>query len=230
MHVRCPHCHNPIELVDETPLSDLTCPSCGSSFSLVGSGETVSYRTETRTLGHFELIEQVGVGHFGSVWQARDTELDRTVAVKIPRKDQLDPAETEQFLREARAAAQLRHPNIVTVHEVGREDDTIYIASDFIQGANLKEWLTGQRLTPREAAELCVKLADALHHAHEAGVVHRDLKPGNIMVTVERPESRAKLQRCRAQLPALDSRPWTLDSLPTSWISVWPSERPARSP
>ena len=68
------------------------------------------------------------------------------------------------------------------VHEVGREDNTLYIVSDFIDGCSLKDWLTGHRLTPKEAAELCVKIADALHAAHEASVVHRDLKPGNVMM------------------------------------------------
>ncbi len=131
------------------------------------------------------MIESIGVGHFGTVWKARDTELDRTVAIKVPRKDQLDEAETDQFFREARAAAQLRHPNIVSVHEVGREDGTIFIASDYVHGANLQEWLTGQRLTARETAGLCLKIAEALHHAHEQGVVHRDLKPSNIMLDLQ---------------------------------------------
>jgi WD40 repeat protein/serine/threonine protein kinase len=172
-------------LADDTPLSDIACSSCGGSFSLLGE-ETLTYRAaEAKSIGHFELAEQMGVGSFGSVWRAHDTELDRTVAVKIPRKGQLDPAETEQFLREARAAAQLRHSNIVSVHEVGREADTIFIVSDYVEGLTLEDWLTAKRLNAREAAGLCAKLADALHHAHEAGVVHRDLKPGNIILDAE---------------------------------------------
>ncbi len=182
MHIRCPHCHNPIEVVGAEPLADMTCPSCGSNFSLV-SGETVSYTPGTvRTIGHFELLQEVGSGHFGTVWKARDTKLDRMVAVKIPRKGQLVGPEAEMFLRDARAAAQVRHAGVVGMHEVGRENDTLYIVSDFIDGCSLKEWLSGRQLTPREAAELCVKIADALHAAHEAGVVHRDLKPGNVMM------------------------------------------------
>ena len=115
MHIRCPHCHNPLEVVDDDPLTEVACPSCGSSFNLIGGQETLSYGgdQEVRTIAHFELIEKLGDGHFGSVWKARDTELDRIVAIKIPRKDQLSEEETEQFLREARAAAQLKHPNIV---------------------------------------------------------------------------------------------------------------------
>ncbi|NQT15483.1 MAG: protein kinase, partial [Planctomycetes bacterium] len=185
MKIRCPHCNQPIEVLAESSLRDLSCPSCGSVFNLVGFAETETRDPgPVKTVGRFELIERVGAGSFGTVWKARDPELDRTVAVKIPRKEQLAPEEAEQFLREARAAAQLRHARIVSVHEVGRDGETIYIVSDFVEGATLAEWLTGQRLTPRESAELCVKVAEALHHAHEAGVVHRDLKPGNVMLDV----------------------------------------------
>ena len=84
MQVRCPQCHTPIELASDGQLSDIACPSCGSSFSLLGTAETVPYETGTKTIGHFELVEQIGVGTFGFVWKARDTELDRTVAIKIP--------------------------------------------------------------------------------------------------------------------------------------------------
>jgi len=107
MQVRCPFCQSPIELSDESSLSDIPCPVCGSSFSLIGEEETAAYEAGTKTIGHFELVEQIGFGSFGTVWKAKDTELDRTVAVKVPRKGQLEPSETEQFLREARAAAQL---------------------------------------------------------------------------------------------------------------------------
>jgi tetratricopeptide (TPR) repeat protein len=134
------------------------------------------------SLGRFDLIERLGVGGFGSVWKARDKELDRTVAIKIPRASGMTAEEQEKFFREARAAAQLRHPSIVSVHEVGRDGDSVYIVSDFVRGVTLGDWLTGQQLTSREAAELSAKIADALHHAHEQGIVHRDLKPANIMI------------------------------------------------
>ena len=142
MQVRCPHCQNPIDVDDGRPLDDLTCPSCGSGFNFVAD-ETVTYRSsELRTIGHFEIVEQIGVGAFGSVWKAKDTELDRTVAIKIPRRGELTDAETDQFLREARAAAQLKHPGIVSVHEVGRDDDTLFIVSDFVEGVTLADRLT----------------------------------------------------------------------------------------
>ncbi len=185
LHIRCPHCHNPVELVAESPFTDIACSSCGSHFSLLGDDHTTYTRPTVKKIGHFETIEHLGTGSFGTVWKARDTELDRTVALKVPRKQQLTAVETEQFLREARAAAQLRHPNIVTVHEVGREGDNVYIVSDFVRGVPLSDWLTGQQVTARETAELCVKIADGLHHAHEAGVIHRDLKPSNIMIDAQ---------------------------------------------
>jgi WD40 repeat protein/HEAT repeat protein/tRNA A-37 threonylcarbamoyl transferase component Bud32 len=187
LHIRCPHCRNPIEVLDDTPLAEIVCPSCGSNFSLIGD-EALAFQSEGGSLhrrqafGHFELIEQLGTGAFGAVWKARDTKLDRTVALKIPRKGQLSPEEAEKFVREARAAAQLQHPGIVSVYEVGREGDTLYIVSEFVEGLPLADWLTGQRPTYRESAELCIKIADALHHAHEHGVIHRDLKPSNVLL------------------------------------------------
>ena len=187
MQVRCPHCHNPIDVVNDDPSGDVSCPSCGSCFNLAKDTETAQDDgTHVRMLGHFQLLNCLGQGAFGAVWKARDTELDRIVAIKIPRKENLTEADAEKFLREARAAAQVRHPNIVSVHEVGREDGHIYIASDFIDGASLDEWIAAHPLTVRESVELCATIAEALHHAHEAGVVHRDLKPQNILVTLAR--------------------------------------------
>ena len=181
LHLRCPHCHNPIEIAGEQPARDITCPACDSVFEVVGE-ETVTFREETRRLGPFLLLERVGAGSFGAVWRARDTRLDREVAVKVPRKDQLTPAETQQFLREARAAAQLRHPRIVAVHEAGELDGQTYIVSDFVAGVNLAAWLTAAGPTAKETAQIVWQLADALEHAHRAGVIHRDMKPSNVMI------------------------------------------------
>jgi tetratricopeptide (TPR) repeat protein len=178
--LRCPHCHAPASVWAEGDLAAVKCPECGSDFSLISDRDASD--APLQSVGHFELIEKLGSGAFGTVWKARDTKLDRTVAVKIPRHGSMSADEQQKFFREASAAAQLRHPNIVSVHEVGRDGDTVYIVSDFIRGSTLSDWLTGQKLTSREAAELCAKIADALHHAHEQGVVHRDLKPANIMI------------------------------------------------
>jgi WD40 repeat protein/tRNA A-37 threonylcarbamoyl transferase component Bud32 len=185
LEVRCPSCRLPIEVAVDTSLTDLTCSACGCHFSLVDQTKATRMAPALTSMGRFELIERLGVGGFGSVWKARDKELDRTVAIKIPRHVTMTGEEQEKFFREARAAAQLRHPNIVSIHEVGRDGDSIYIVSDFVRGVTLSDWLSGQRLTNREAAELCAKIADALQHAHENGVVHRDLKPANVMIDSE---------------------------------------------
>jgi WD40 repeat protein len=183
--VRCPNCHSAIEISVDTSLTGLKCCECGVHFSLVDAATDSHFAPSLARMGRFELIERLGFGGFGCVWKARDKELDRTVALKVPRAGTMSPADQEKFFREARAAAQLRHPNIVSVHEVGRDGEIVYIVSDFVRGVTLADWLTGQQLTSREAAALCSTIADALHHAHEHGVVHRDLKPANIMIDGE---------------------------------------------
>ena len=158
MKIRCPHCHNPIEVVDDAELSDVNCPSCGSSFDLALEDTVTESGSAHRTLGHFQLLHQVGIGAFGSVWRAQDTELDRIVAVKIPRRTFATRSDSEKFIREARAAAQLQHPNIVSVHEIGRDDGTLYIVSDYVEGVTLSDWISAKLLTTMEAASLCAKV------------------------------------------------------------------------
>ncbi|HEY2880928.1 MAG TPA: protein kinase, partial [Pirellulales bacterium] len=182
LHVRCPHCSNPVELLAETPYEAVHCESCGSNFSLVDRPDAARLAPVVKTLGRFNLVARLGEGAFGAVWKALDTELDRVVAVKIPRRGNLSDREIEQFYREARAAAQLRHPHIVSVHEVGREGDTLFIVSDLVSGADLSDWLKSRRLSFRETAELIATIAEALEYAHQNGIVHRDLKPSNIMI------------------------------------------------
>jgi hypothetical protein len=109
LEVRCPNCHVPMQVAVDTTLTDHTCSACGSHFSLVDQSIATRTTPPLSTLGRFELIERLGVGGLGSVWKARDKELDRTVAIKIPRAGAMLPQEQEQFFREARAAAQLRH-------------------------------------------------------------------------------------------------------------------------
>src|SRR5712692_5011105 len=183
MHILCPHCRNPIEIVKLSPREEIVCPSCGSSFHVETGSTTGSERTAGQKLGKFEVLETIGQGAFGTVYKARDTELDRVVAVKVPRAGNLaGPQDLDRFLREARSVAQLRHPSIVSVHEVGEADGVPYLVSDFVQGMTLTDLLSARRPGYRAAAELAATVADALHYAHEQGVVHRDVKPSNILV------------------------------------------------
>mgnify|MGYP005842951187 FL=1 len=181
MRVRCPFCSSSVEWSEgDLPRSDI-CPQCGKQLTFLSETAT-STPKHLQPLGHFRLLLHVGTGHFGDVFKALDTQLGRVVALKVPRADQMDGATREWFLREARAAAKLRHPNIVAVHEVGMVDGRPYIAADFIDGPTLAERLASRRPTACEAAEVCLQVADALQHAHEAGVIHRDLKPANILL------------------------------------------------
>ena len=181
LNIRCPHCRSSIELLDDSDVHSIHCSSCGSEFSLVDSSDA-ALPSGLERIGQFQFVEQVGVGQFGAVWKARDLSLERTVAIKIPRSRQLHASEVEVLLRDARVAAQLNHPHIASVHEIGRHEDVIYIVSDFVDGMSLKEWMAATRPSAEESARLCAMISEAAHYAHECGVVHRDLKPSNIMI------------------------------------------------
>lgn len=182
MRVKCPHCNKPIEIVGADSDTDvIVCPSCGSKVS-DAEQTLVQIPSSLKSLGRFELIEILGRGYFGEVWLAEDTELHRKVAVKVPRTDGLDLDAVSRFLREAKAAASLKHPNIVAVHEIGSHEGFAYIVSEFVDGSNLAQALRQRKFTARESAEMVLTIAEALHHAHESGIVHRDLKPGNILM------------------------------------------------
>ena len=141
-----------------------------------------SFRSTAPRLGAYELFEEVGRGSFSCVYRARDTRLGRVVAVKVLREEFLaDDGMVERIWREARSAARLRHPGIVTVHEVAEHEGVPYIVTEFVDGRSLEEALVSEPLDPRRAAERVAEVADALDYAHQLGVVHRDVKPANIL-------------------------------------------------
>jgi tetratricopeptide (TPR) repeat protein len=181
LFLRCPHCGDPIEVPEPVP-PEVLCRGCQATFRVEPSSRPVSARYPER-LGKFWVIAPLGQGTFGSVYKAKDPELDRVVAIKVPRPGTFGPGrDEERFLREARSAAQLRHPGIVTVHEIGNEQGLPYIVSDFIDGCTLDASMLRSPPNFRDAAGLIAQLADALDYAHREQVIHRDVKPSNVLL------------------------------------------------
>jgi hypothetical protein len=133
-------------------------------------------------LGRHRITARLGAGGFGVVYKAYDPELKRDVAIKVPHPHRTAaPQDAEAYLAEARILAGLDHPHIVPVYDVGRtEDGLCYVVSKFIEGSDLAQRLKQGRPSFADAVELVARVADALHHAHQRGLVHRDIKPGNI--------------------------------------------------
>ena len=158
------------------------------------------------SLGRFVIRRELGRGGFGVVYLALDPRLGREVALKVPHSQAFaDPELRERFQREARAAAGLDHPNLVSVFECGEADAVAYIALAYCPGISLADWLnkhTGPAPS-KEAAQLIAALAQAVHYAHEHGIVHRDLKPANILLQCDAPSSSAELPPLNSYLPKI---------------------------
>jgi Tol biopolymer transport system component/predicted Ser/Thr protein kinase len=137
-----------------------------------------------RTISHFSILEKLGEGGMGVVYKARDTQLDRLVAIKVlPPEKFDDPERKQRFVREAKAASSLNHPNIITVHEVAHEDGLDFIVMEFVAGKPLSHLIGRNGLKLGDTLKYGAQIADALATVHAVGIIHRDLKPGNIMVT-----------------------------------------------
>jgi tRNA A-37 threonylcarbamoyl transferase component Bud32 len=162
-------CSQPCTVADDRLGSAISCPRC---------------RTRLQTaIGRYELRQKLGDGAFGTVYRALDPRLGREVAVKVLKPEALDsPQAIERFRREARAVARLKHPNIVTVFDHGQDGELHYIVYEFVQGRSLAEALPEGGLDARRAAELTAQVAEALACAHGQGVLHRDVKPANVML------------------------------------------------
>jgi len=139
-----------------------------------------------RTLDHYRIESKLGQGGMGVVYKARDTHLDRPVAIKVlPPGKVADPERKRRFIQEAKAASALNHPNIITIHDINCDDGVDFIVMEYIAGKSLDEVVPAKGLRAAQALKFAVQMADALAKAHGAGIVHRDLKPTNIMVTDE---------------------------------------------
>ncbi|MEE9229085.1 MAG: serine/threonine-protein kinase, partial [Acidobacteriota bacterium] len=160
--------------------------------------------TSGTRLGRYEVIRLLGAGGMGEVYLANDTQLDRTVAIKVlPEHLAGDPELRQRFEREARAVSSLNHPHICTLYDVGHEKDIHYLVMEHLEGETLGKRLLKGALPAEEALTYAVQIADALDKAHRQGVVHRDLKPGNIMLT----RSGAKLLDFGLAKQTADARP-----------------------
>ena len=137
-----------------------------------------------RTLGNYRIVEKIGEGGMGEVFRARDERLDRDVAIKVlPEHLAEDPKRRERFEREGRAVSSLNHPNICTLHDIGRHDGIEFIVMEYIEGETLARRLERGALPLEQALQVGIQIGEGLDKAHRQGVVHRDLKPGNIMLT-----------------------------------------------
>lgn len=136
-----------------------------------------------KSVGRYQILSEIGSGGMGTVFRAIDPNLDRPVALKIPHIDPKRESEmAAQFQQEARAAAKIKHPNICVIHDVGTADRKPYLVMDFISGQSLEDRLSHGPLAPKEAVAIVSKLADALHCFHQEGLIHRDVKPSNVML------------------------------------------------
>lgn len=138
---------------------------------------------EGKYFGRYEILEKIGKGGMGEVYKAYDSQLQRVVALKLPIfQETPTPTHMERFLREAKTTAGLRHPNIVTVYDIGLEGNQPFLVMEFIKGVSLREYVRENKLSYEVIAEILYKVLNALEYAHKQNIIHRDLKPENIMM------------------------------------------------
>ncbi|GEM_PF-1028958 len=195
--LHCTKCGKNFNVKHARPGLEVFCPHCSVALSPPSSPRTINaHATKVippraneeekaaggRPFGRYRLLEKLGQGGMGVVWKAWDTQLKRVVALKqILTKEGVDGEQIERFMREAQLAAKLRHPNIIAVHDVGVHEGQHYFTCEYVEGRSLEEAMKG-RVPPKQLLSWVKDVAQALAYAHEQGVVHRDVKPANVLV------------------------------------------------
>jgi len=188
MAIKCPQCHS--DVLDDSRF----CSKCGTpihatkeeleAFTRTIATPSAGVSLGSLLAGKYRVLEEVGHGGMGVVYKAEDMKLKRMVAIKfLPRELNSNPEIRERFLQEARAAAALSHPNICTIHEVDDSEDKPFIVMEYVEGETLRERIKKGPLSIEEALDITIQAADGLEKAHQKGIVHRDVKSANIMVT-----------------------------------------------
>ena len=179
--MNCPACQAPV------PQDAAFCPMCASPVTSARAASDPLLTALEKTVGsQFEIMRLLGRGGMGAVYLAREYSLDRLVAIKVLLSEATTGDSGERFKREARTAAKLTHPNIVPLHAFGEAEGMMYFVMGFVQGETLKGKLERRgRIDPDETRRILRDIAGALHYAHEQGVVHRDVKPDNILIEDE---------------------------------------------
>src|SRR6185503_6383484 len=159
-------------------------PAFKHAAELIADPQTEPESMEGRTISHYSILRKLGAGGMGEVYLAQDTTLSRKVAIKFLSQYSVGGEQSgKRFLREAKAAAALDHPHICGIHEVGEESGYSFIVMQYVEGETLASRIKRQPLEVREALGIAVQIADGLADAHSHGVIHRDVKPQNVMLT-----------------------------------------------
>jgi eukaryotic-like serine/threonine-protein kinase len=180
------HAHDEIDRVAaplRDALSTTKLAAGGSASTLAHNAGAVMLASPPASFGDYEIIEEIARGGMGVVYKARQVSLNRLVALKMILSGQLASADdVRRFRAEAEAAAHLRHPNIVAIHEVDEHNGQHFFSMDYVAGRSLAEMVREHPLSPEQAARYVKIVAEAIHHAHRQGILHRDLKPSNVLI------------------------------------------------
>jgi len=171
-------------LQTDSPLIPSCLPSCEEQN---GQKESVpSLESVAAAFPQLEILELIGHGGMGTVYRARQPKLGRLVALKIlSNRLSQDERFTSRFLREGQLLARLNHPNIVTIHDFGESGGFYYLLMEYVEGVNLRQTMRAEKIKPEQALEIVPKICDALAYAHAEGILHRDVKPENILLDIK---------------------------------------------